>query len=74
MTIAKWNALILIGATWILSIFSIVYGALKLYNSGISKEALRAIMSRHVISILFFLTVELYIQIGVFYVFNYDTV
>ena len=74
MNIAKWNALTLIGATWTLSIFSIAYGALKLYSSGISKEALRVIMSRHVASILFFLVVELYIQISCFYVFNLDTV
>jgi len=61
LTIAKWNALILIGAIWILSFFSIVYGVLKLKSSGISKEALKVIMSRHGVSILFFLIVELYV-------------
>ena len=60
----------MIGATWIMSVASIVYGALKLCRSGISQEVRRVIMARHVISILFYTIVELYATVSGFYILN----
>ena len=54
-------------ALWILLFGSIIYGLVKLCQPGISREVRNMIMTRHVVTILFFTISNLYLQVSTFY-------
>ena len=58
---AKWVGVLLILALWILLFGSIIYGLVKLCQPGISREVRNMIMTRHVVTILFFTISNLYL-------------
>ena len=70
LAVAKWTSIALLLTMWVLSITSIVYGALKLCRAGISQEVRQIVMARHVMSIVFFLIAQMYLQVSCFYVLS----
>jgi len=59
-----WLALFLIISLWILSIGSVTLGFVKLCKPGISQKARRQILARHIVTIIFFLMSNLYLEVS----------
>ena len=49
---------------------SIIYGLCKLCKPSISQKARQQIMKRHIVTIVFFLMTNLYLQLGVYVAYN----
>ena len=73
LTIAEWVGTGTVLLLWLLSIGSIVYGLVKLCQPGISREVRNVIMARHVVTILFFVIGNLYLQAGTVVLFMSTT-
>lgn len=55
---------------WVISVFSIVYGLIKLCRPNISQKIRMQVMLRHVAAMTFFTVCELYLEIGTFIIFQ----
>lgn len=63
-------AMISITCCWVISAISIVYGLVKLCKPNISQKVRQQVIIRHVVTIVFFVISQAYIQIGFFIIFS----
>ena len=70
MFLAGLSSALLVMAVWTCSIFSVIYGIMKLCKPNVSQSVRHLIIARHITTIIVFLLTQLYLQVGSLVIFT----